>query len=251
MKTLSTYNNRQILLILLILTCIHCYHRKCYKNFSNVQVERAKKRFAEAFDEGESLVIKRKAGRPSLRSTKIATEGIALRSKSKLYIKEACIICQIVGGNLSKVAYDSTGKTMLEVSEKLEDKGFFRRLNHITSAGDGIANDVVYHNNCWARVRSKVRPRKEKNDSIALTLSEIEIINFVQTQINDPEQSCLDINKVHFMFKEILLENGEANAGQDYKKKLRELILEAIPEAVFVKQKQKNKPEQIISQETQ
>ena len=97
-------------------------------------------------------------------------------------------------------------------------------------------------------MRSKVRPRKEKNDSIAQTLSEIEIINFVQTQINDPEQSCLE---VHCMFKEILLENGEANAGQDYKKKLKELILEAIPEAVFVKQKQKNKPEQIISQETQ
>ena len=56
---------------------------------------------------------------------------------------------------------------------------------------------------------------------------------------------------VDCMFKEILLENGEANAGQDYKKKLKELILEAIPEAVFVKQKQKNKPEQIISQETQ
>ena len=35
------------------------------------------------------------------------------------------------------------------------------------------------------------------------------------------------------------------------KNKLKELILEAIPEAVFVKQKQKNKPEQIISKGTQ
>ena len=53
---------------------------------------------------------------------------------------------------------------------------------------------------------------------------------------------------VDCMFKEILLENGEANAGQDYKQKLKEFILEALPEAVFVKQKQKNKPEKIISQ---
>ena len=133
----------------------------------------------------------------------------------------------------------------------MEVKGFFKRLNHIFSVGDGVANDIVYHNNCWARVRSKVRPRKEKNDSIAHTLSEMEIINFVQTQINDREQFCLDINMVDCMFKEILLENGEANAGQDYKKKLKELVLEAIPEAVFVKQKQKNKPEQIISEGTQ
>ena len=237
MKILSKYKNRQILLILLILICIHClrYHRKCYKNFSNiVLVERAKKRYAQALDETESLVIKRKTGRPSLSSTQIATEGIASRSKPKPYIKEACIICQIVGGNVSKVAYDSTGKTMLEASKKLEDQEFFTRLNHITSPGDSIANDVVYHNNCWARLRSKVRLRKEKNDSIAHTLSEIEIINFVQTQINDPEESCLDINMVDCMFKEILLENSEANTGQDYKIQLKELILEAIPEAVFV-----------------
>ena len=113
---------------------------------------------------------------------------------------------------------------MLETSKKLEYKGFFR-LNHITSAGDGIAHDVVYHNNCCAKVRSKVRPWKEKNDSIAHLLSEIEIINFVQTQINDPEQSCLDIIMVDCLFKEILLENAEANAGQEYKKKLKELIL--------------------------
>ena len=58
-------------------------------------------------------------------------------------------------------------------------------------------------------MRSKVRPRKEKNDSIAHTLSEIEIINFFQTEINDPEQSCLDIYMVDCIFKEILLENGE------------------------------------------
>ena len=137
--------------------------------FKRCPIERAEKRYDEALDEGESLVIKRKAGRLSLSSTQIATEGIALRSKSEPYIKEACIICQIVGGNVSKVAYDSTGKTTLEASIKLEDKGFFRRLNHITSARDGIADDVVYHNNCWGRVRSKVRPRKEKNDSIAHT----------------------------------------------------------------------------------
>ena len=83
------------------------------------------------------------------------------------------------------------------------------------------------------------RTMKEKNDSIAHTLSEIEIINFVQTQINDSEQSCLDINMVDCMFNEILHANGEANASKDYKKKLKELImLEAILEDVF---KNKNK----------
>ena len=45
-------------------------HRKCYSNFANVnKVERAKKRYAKAMDEGEASIIKKKAGIPSLNSS--------------------------------------------------------------------------------------------------------------------------------------------------------------------------------------
>ena len=49
------------------------------------------------------------------------------------------------------------------------------------------------------------------------------------------------------------LENCEQheNIARDYKKKLRDLLLEFIPEAIFVKQKEKNKPEQIITKVAQ
>ena len=36
-----------------------------------------------------------------------------------------------------------------EMSKKLQDKGFFRRLNEMTKAEDAVANDVVYQNCCW------------------------------------------------------------------------------------------------------
>ena len=57
----------------------------------------------------------------------------------------------------------------------------------------------------------KVRPRQEKDDSISHTLSEIEVINPIEVQIQPkvPDQIYLDINKVNEIYKEMLLENGE------------------------------------------
>ena len=102
-------------------------------------------------------------------------------------------------------------------------------------------------------MRSKVRPRQEKDDSISHTLSEIEVLNFVQTQLKDPDEPYLDINMVNEIYKEMLPENGEQhqNIARDYKKKLKDLLLEFIPEAIFVKQKEKNNPKQIITKVAQ
>ena len=160
------------------------YHRKCYSNFANVnKVEKAKKRYAEAMDEGEALIIKRKAGRPSWNSSHQTPEGLTTRSKSEPYLKGPCIICQVPGGSVSKIEFEATGKYMLQVLKKLQDKWFFSKLSEKTLAEDAVANNVVYHNPSWANARSKVCPRQEKDNSISHTLSEIEVMNFVQTQL--------------------------------------------------------------------
>ena len=51
----------------------------------------------------------------------------------------------------------------------------------------------------------------------------------------------------------MLLENGEQheNIAQDYKKKVKDLLLEFIPEAIFAKQIEKKKPEQTITKVAQ
>ena len=41
-----------------------CYHESCYSNLANVgKLERAKKRYADSINSGESLVIKRQVDR--------------------------------------------------------------------------------------------------------------------------------------------------------------------------------------------
>ena len=109
-----------------------------------------------------------------------------------------------------KVAF-STNKgnrqLMLLVSEKLSDKGFFRRLNSISSAADAIASDVMYHNLCWADAKKKATPKSEQSANYSRTLADIEITDFVESYLNDSSERVLDMNKIDEIYKGILMEN--------------------------------------------
>ena len=226
------------------------YHESCYSSFANtVKLQRAKKRYNESIDTGESSIVKRKPGRPSTAKTEEPLEGLTIRSKSEHYDKKLCIICQKVGGKIHNVQFIETGKKMLEVSEKLNDKGFFRRLNTISSSSDAVANDVVYHNACWADAKQNARPKNKEGFNFARTLSDMELINFVEKELMQQDSDrILDMNMVNSMYIKILSENSYVvDDGLNYKKYLKELIESRIPDVTFVKNMQKNKPERLMT----
>ena len=228
------------------------YHKKCYSNFANSsKVGRAKKRYSDSIETGQTSFIKPKIGRPTLVSENIETVGRTLRSKSDSYDKSCCILCQIPGGILHRVETQSTGKLMLSVAKSLIDKSFFLRLNTIQTPDDAVANDVVYHNLCWADAKKRSKNKVKPIENLSYTLSKIEVINYVKTSLQN--KAVLDMNILNATYKEILIENGELheNLSNNYKKLLKDLIEDHIPSAVFVKSKYKNKPEQILSGDTQ
>ena len=87
-----------------------------------------------------------------------------------------------------------TGKLMLLVSEKLSDKGFFRRLNSISSAADALANDVMYHNLCWADAKKKATLKSEQSANYSRTLADIEITDFVESYLNGSSERVIHMN---------------------------------------------------------
>ena len=77
--------------------------------------------------------------------------------------------------------------------------------------GDAIANDVLYHNLCWAIVKKKADvPRKTVYNSkeIIHTVPEIELIYLIELELNDPSHQILDMNKVNITYRNLLFENG-------------------------------------------
>ena len=108
-------------------------------------------------------------------------------------MKGTCIICQKQGGKLHRVEFKTIGQNMLQVSKILTDKSFFRRLNTITSAEHTVANDVLYHNQCWVIAKRKAKPKSSKPEDNLHTLSEIELINFVQNYLQCGADPAIDM----------------------------------------------------------
>ena len=121
----------------------------------------------------------------------------------------------------------------------LTDKSFSRRLNTITSAEDAVANDVLYHNQCWVIAKRKAKPKSSEPEDHLHTLSEIELINSVENYLQCGADPVLNMNKVGLVYKNILIENSmkKIDLARDYKRKLKEVIEDYVPNAVFVEKK--------------
>ena len=136
-------------------------HSECSKKTTNVtKLRRLSVRICEVetTDENKVQIIETNEQEP-----KIPVK--CTRSKSSLYRKELCVICQKEGGKLRKIAVNSTGKRMLDVAKFLSNKDFFLRLNTIPLAADAIANDVEYHLKCWVVIQ---RATSERQPNIAV-----------------------------------------------------------------------------------
>ena len=136
------------------------YHSECQKERTNVtKLRRLSVRICEVETTGKNKVHLTETNEQE-------PEGVkCTRSKSSLYRKELCVICQKEGGKLRKIAVNSTGKRMLDVAKFLSNKDFFLRLNTIPLAADAIANDVEYHLKCWVVIQ---RATSERQPNIAV-----------------------------------------------------------------------------------
>ena len=121
------------------------YHRQCYLDITNKErLKRDDKRCNKAISQATPSASKPKKRGPSMTNLTEEREERVTRSQSVPYEKSQCIICQKIGGEPHKVETKETGQKMLEVSQKLTDKGMYWRLNSTVIPGDAIANDALY-----------------------------------------------------------------------------------------------------------
>ena len=125
--------------------------------------------------------------------------------------KSLYILCQKIGDQLLIVDKKETGQRILEVSQKLPDKAMYRILNSTVCPGDVVAIDALYRNLCWARVKKKAeasRTTAYTNKEIIHTISEIELMNLIESELNDPSHQILEMNKVNITYRNLLFKKG-------------------------------------------
>ena len=160
-------------------------------------------------------------------------------------------------GTTYRVETLETGKLMFSVANKISKKDFFLRLNSIPNPEDGVAIDVRYHLPCWVKAKKEAQRIErvvttDKEENIGQILSDIEILNLTECELNDPSKHVLDMNTVNTVYKELLQEKGteENDIKDNYKIYLNKLIQSNIFNAKFIKNKNPSKPEHICSTDT-
>ena len=233
------------------------YHTECYKLITHTtNLQRLKERHASSIslnlqdpniahnDETDESCSQEpvKPGGEDLKKT--------LRSMTEVYNKNACIICQQIGGKLHKVEFTETGTRMFKVAEALPDKSFFVRMNSIPNLCDAVAN-VQYHLKCWViSERNALKTASEKQEiqeieDVNRVIADVEIIEIVRQ--NFTGDGILDMNNLNKTYNNLYGNDNEVN----YKRYLKRLFNETIPGVVFSRPPARRLSEQLYSADCQ
>ena len=241
------------------------YHKDCYSWLVNKRnLKRAAERYSKATKQQDASFITPKRGRPtssqlldfntpSSSSSEVTPKR--LRSGASPYDSGLCIICQNKGGWLHKVMTKEKGRKMLEVAQKHIDKSFVVRLNTLTDPTDAVANDVQYHQQCWIYAQRLAAKSGEVDgsrviDDSARVIADIEILNAIECELENPTGTALNMNNINLSYINLLKDNNYDNMGTNYKRYLKQLIGENIPNIEFIKPRCQNESEKICSSKT-
>ena len=143
------------------------------------------------------------------------------------------------------------------MAEKHRNYRVLERLKSISSSHDSIVNETKYHLRYWV---DKQRIVQQKDGSISTQeiqnthqiVADIEIINFIRQELEDPTQKVLTTNLVEKVYKKILADNGlkQEHQQESYKKHLKQLIIENINDVKFIKSPLVNETDRICNKST-
>ena len=188
-------------------------------------------------------------------SSSTSNSAKRLRSTATPYNSSMCIICQKEGGTLHKVETKPKGLKMFEVVKKIDGKSFFIHLNTLCNAADAVANDVQYHQRCWLYAQRNAKKTNNihcDTDSIetadtSRVISDIELLNVVKCEFDKKENTDLNMNNINNTYINLLQDNNHADINPNYKRYLKQLILENNPYGEFIKPRRKNESEKLCS----
>ena len=237
------------------------YHKNCYSNIVNERnLGRAIEKQKQAKINYDATFISPKRGRPTsfLPLTTILEESSStLNSAKRLqftvtpYNSSMCITCQKEGSILHKVETKPKGLKMFEVAKKIDDKNFFICLNTLCNAADAVANDVQYHQRCWLYAQRNAKKTNNSHcytdsieiDDISCVINDIELLNVVKCELDKKGNIDLNANNINTTYINLLQDNNHADINPNYKRYLKQLILENTPYVEFIKPRRKNESE--------
>ena len=222
------------------------WHRICYQQTTNKELIRwAKERYERK---------KSDLGAPT--SAEV-TNNSTRRSLCPMYEKKNCFFCDEEGSKrhpLHKVATFNAGKNLKDAVNLNNNDKLKVRLNEALNPLDAHAIDVLYHKKCWAiNVSNLLRQKrsdyltKDSEAVEAVLATEIEFLSLLEGWLTDG--NIITMVSLQSTYMNIASENG-CEYPDISRKKLKDLIMEEIPNVEFCKPRKANESERVVLKST-
>ena len=217
------------------------YHNECRKPFVNKDKIRRWKEKAQTMKEG-----KFQKGRPSISNEVTRSKRAKITPLEKKCIFQTCKFCPQDTKAVSVVLSNVIGLRLLDIKNNTTDDQVRSCVAELNEFGDARAREKCYHSVCIISAQRTMVRRVNLSSTNVKPFCDDQLICCVQYTLQD-DNTSMDMNQVNEAYI-IILErfNVVVNESRNYKKYLKQLISEKLPDVSFIATSNPHKAEQLI-----
>ncbi|KAG0729712.1 hypothetical protein GWK47_029788 [Chionoecetes opilio] len=220
------------------------YHSECRKPIVNKnKIGRLRKRSRT----DSPVCAPRGPGRPSSAVGSVRPKRSKTIPKEQVCLFSNCDFCPKNDSKpLHRVLTDSMGKTLLQIKQKTPDDHVRVSVANLEEPGDASALEKHYHRTCL-RSSQRISTRTDhSNVPLIRSVCDAQLVLGIQNTLSD-EDVTLSMAEVNDAYLSILKRyRVDVNESENYRKYLKRLISERLPEVKFVTSLRRNEPDRLV-----
>ena len=170
--------------------------------------------------------------------------------KTKVCVFSSCSFCpNDTAGSLHRAFSGGIGESLIEIKLNTHDDHVRTCVSESEGAGDASALEKCYHRTCLRSAQRTFTPVFHSNVQVIRNVCDERLLLPIQTTLSDGV--TLNMGEVNDAYLLILKRyHLEVDETTNYRKHLKQLNTEYLPNAQFVKSFRKNEPDNIVLPET-
>ena len=224
------------------------YHSECRKPIVNMSMIARLRSKRVRSDSPVCLV--RSPGRPINTTDSARPKRTKSTPKVKMCVFSSCSFCpNDTAGSLHRAFSDGIGESLIEIKLKTQDDNVRTCVSELEGAGHASALEKYYHRTCLRSAQRTFTPVFHSNVQVIRPLCDEQLLLSIQNTLSDVV--TLNMGKVNEAYLLILKRyHVEADETTNYRKHLKQLNTEYLPNDQFVKSFRKNEPDNIFLPKT-
>ena len=152
----------------------------------------------------------------------------------------SCSFCpNDTAGSLHRAFSDGIGESLIEINHKTQDDQVRTCVSELEGAGDASALEKYYHRTCLRSAQRTFTPVFHSNVQVIRTVCDEQLLLSIQNTHSDGV--TLNMGEVNDVYLLILKRyHAEVDETTNYRKHLKQLNTEYLPNTQFVKSFRKN-----------